>query len=505
MGDTFFLLPGAPPELPRTFQAAWAELHGVTVDRNRLRHVERVALGPHVLYVKFFHRPRWADLARNFFSAPQSRSQAEREVRMAGALFACGLKAVTPVAYGQRRLGPLERASVLITREQPGPTLGESLRTGSGAAKAWSARLLALICALFRHDLFLPDLSLEHILVAEDQDLVLLDLHNAGRKPPYPGPRCAHPGTALGRRAGHLLPACRARPGCAGAGALFQPLPAPRRAGPGRPARSALGKPGAPQTTRAGPAMSSQPRPKPRVYDAQAAQAYARRSPLRNAREGTLLRRALASLPEGLSALDTPCGTGRLRPLLGELGFRYVGCDLSREMLLLAGEGLQADTARLPFREHSFDLVVSFRFLHHFAPETQETFLRELARVTADTLVVSFFHPWSVHALSRRLRCLLRGRPSGRHVSSPTRLCSLLALEGFGPGRFFAETRFPPRTLDRDLFAPHPEGLNSPPPYKQGCPRQRSPRTPFALRTPGAMLRPASARWPAPAGSSVAR
>jgi ubiquinone/menaquinone biosynthesis C-methylase UbiE len=66
--------------------------------------------------------------------------------------------------------------------------------------------------------------------------------------------------------------------------------------------------------------------------------------------------------------LDVGCGTGQLAARLRrELGARVVGCDFSRGMLRAAqardrvAGWVQGDACRLPFREASFDAVVSTR------------------------------------------------------------------------------------------------------------------------------------------------
>ena len=70
------------------------------------------------------------------------------------------------------------------------------------------------------------------------------------------------------------------------------------------------------------------------------AERYARRSPRRDALERRLLERVLPSPTEGGTALDVPCGTGRLSSLLLDRGWRVVAADLSPAMRTAAAQTL---------------------------------------------------------------------------------------------------------------------------------------------------------------------
>ncbi len=184
-------LPGAPEGLPGDFSSAWDTLRGEVADKNRLRHVERVDRGGTVFFVKFFHRPRFHDLARNLLTHPKAFSQAEREVKVARLLEEAGLRAVPMAAYGEERFGPFERRSLLVTVEVKGPTLGEALRKEPGRAASLASDLEDLLEKLLRGGIYLPDLSLEHILLPPGEGLVLLDLHNARKVRRWTRPRLA--------------------------------------------------------------------------------------------------------------------------------------------------------------------------------------------------------------------------------------------------------------------------------------------------------------------------
>lgn len=100
----------------------------------------------------------------------------------------------------------------------------------------------------------------------------------------------------------------------------------------------------------------------------------------------------LVHVGRGTRALDVGAGTGRLAVPLAEAGATVVALDLTPEMLALTrskaeARGLRnlhlgrANARKLPFREHSFDVAVSGRFLHLFDFDDQLLLLREMHRV----------------------------------------------------------------------------------------------------------------------------
>jgi len=118
------------------------------------------------------------------------------------------------------------------------------------------------------------------------------------------------------------------------------------------------------------------------------------------------------------SVLDVPGGTGRLRAAL--VGFeRYVAADRSETMLAeAAGARVVADVAALPFPARSFDVVVCCRLLHHLMPKERRAALAELARVSRDLVVASFWDARSYHALRRRAGLRRAARPDTRLAAS---------------------------------------------------------------------------------------
>lgn len=94
------------------------------------------------------------------------------------------------------------------------------------------------------------------------------------------------------------------------------------------------------------------------------------------------LREALSRLPAGATVLEVGCGPGTEA---GELsaGRRYVGVDLSRELLVIAREQaprasfVLGDLTSMEFRPASLDAVVAFYvFMHVPQEELRPTFER---------------------------------------------------------------------------------------------------------------------------------
>lgn len=116
--------------------------------------------------------------------------------------------------------------------------------------------------------------------------------------------------------------------------------------------------------------------------------------------EHKVVEKALAALPEGLSVLDVPFGTGRFVPIYRKRRMKITGLDISHEMFNAARKELgpaldQCDlrvgnATSLPFEDRSMDLIVCFRFLQNIIPLADvRTCLSEFARV-ADCALLEF-------------------------------------------------------------------------------------------------------------------
>jgi len=198
---------------------------------------------------------------------------------------------------------------------------------------------------------------------------------------------------------------------------------------------------------------------------------YADRSPRRAAEEWALLEGFLDGLPTPASALDVPCGVGRIG---ASLAARHIPTTLAHlsPALRAAARARHGETTGIlgvhaldleavdVDPELSADLVVCFRFFHHLPDASVRTRVLEgLRRLTRRDLLLSFHHPVSAHRGTRLVRRLLvGGAPSDRHVISVGRLRAEAAAAGLRLVRAGALAAF-----RRELWVAHlqpagPEG-----------------------------------------------
>lgn len=126
------------------------------------------------------------------------------------------------------------------------------------------------------------------------------------------------------------------------------------------------------------------------------------------------------------TALDLPCGTGRIFPVLLSRNIQVTGADLSSEMMKVARDKtgdvpvqkgfIRCDAESLPFQTDRFDAVFSIRFLFHLPAGVRQRALSEMARVSRKWVIVDYRHR---HTLKYRLKHLqgrlgLPSKPSSR-------------------------------------------------------------------------------------------
>ena len=167
------------------------------------------------------------------------------------------------------------------------------------------------------------------------------------------------------------------------------------------------------------PQASSYTRTRNRFNKSTAAAKYAVRhhgNP-RDRREQRCIVAALQGVPHGSRVLDLPCGVGRLASILVANGFLVTGADSSSHMIELAQQGWRTHCRNSPglagkaqfevqdimgtsFEDQQFDAVISNRLFHHFIePAVRQAALKELRRISAGPVIVSFFNSFSLESI----------------------------------------------------------------------------------------------------------
>jgi len=102
-------------------------------------------------------------------------------------------------------------------------------------------------------------------------------------------------------------------------------------------------------------------------------------------------------------ALDIPCGTGRLSNLILKSGYKWVGSDISFEMMMESRKrmkgfedsfyNIRLDAEMMPFKNDSIDCLFSIRFIYHIPGEIRYKMLKEMNRVTKKWLIIDYNYP----------------------------------------------------------------------------------------------------------------
>jgi ubiquinone/menaquinone biosynthesis C-methylase UbiE len=141
----------------------------------------------------------------------------------------------------------------------------------------------------------------------------------------------------------------------------------------------------------------------------------ARRGRRRNARDLEAIGRALDEAARRghpvRTALDLPCGTGRLVPFFRDRAIRGFGADISLAMMSHARRKhgsalpvLRCEASAIPLPDASVDAVLAIRFFFHLDHPTRLEVLREMHRVSRRWLVLDFRHRYNLRWLSWRVR-----------------------------------------------------------------------------------------------------
>jgi len=159
-----------------------------------------------------------------------------------------------------------------------------------------------------------------------------------------------------------------------------------------------------------------------------------------NNREKSIIRECFSSLPRDTVVLDLPCGTGRLAETLLESGLRVHGADISDEMLAVARKRLAShgdrfttevtDAFKRTGGEPLFEATLCARVLMHFPLETQIEFLRGVASMTRNFVVINHSLDSPYQRFRRRIKKLLHHQRPAHHPITNNEIKRLLSEAG---------------------------------------------------------------------------
>jgi ubiquinone/menaquinone biosynthesis C-methylase UbiE len=186
-------------------------------------------------------------------------------------------------------------------------------------------------------------------------------------------------------------------------------------------------------------------------YDTSTALTYKNRPPGQHAAEMALIDRVFQMVPKNHRVLDLPCGGGRVSLHLAKQGYRMSCADYSEAMLeitrgCLRENGLDCPVERqdieaLTYSRCQFDTVICFRVFHHFPnPQIRQKAVAELCRVAGKLVALSYFSPFSVTSLKRRLRVGFGGRPSEKYATPRAEVETYFRNQGFRLVKDFARS-----------------------------------------------------------------
>ena len=128
--------------------------------------------------------------------------------------------------------------------------------------------------------------------------------------------------------------------------------------------------------------------------------------------------KALELIGEIETAMDIPCGTGRITELLVDRAQNVIGADISEEMMGMAKRKLRnnphvsffkIDAENMELDDSSIDCITCVRLMGHIPPENRIKMLREMARVSKKWVVPTFYKSGLLTKLKRTVKIALTG------------------------------------------------------------------------------------------------
>ncbi len=127
----------------------------------------------------------------------------------------------------------------------------------------------------------------------------------------------------------------------------------------------------------------------------------------------------LQNFNQAESLLEVGCGTSHFTRYFESLGLKCTGYDLSPKMLDIArklwqGDLTRGDSARLPFRDSSFDLIAFITCLE-FMPRPLEV-LKEASRVARQGIIIGLMNRYGISTIRRTVQVWFGKNPFYKHA-----------------------------------------------------------------------------------------
>jgi len=140
-------------------------------------------------------------------------------------------------------------------------------------------------------------------------------------------------------------------------------------------------------------------------------------------REIKIIEKFIEKIEKKLNLImDIPCGSAKLKNLLSNKSFKFIGGDISKEMLDLAQTRyknsknlinlLRLDGMKIPLLDNSVDLIISLRLLHRVPDIIKVKLLQEYIRVSRKYVIISFGQTSRWQKLRLKMRNQLSNRES---------------------------------------------------------------------------------------------
>lgn len=156
--------------------------------------------------------------------------------------------------------------------------------------------------------------------------------------------------------------------------------------------------------------------------------------------EKRIIKACFSGLPHNTVILDLPCGTGRLAEVLLKSGWCVHGADISDEMLEVASKRLACFGERFTTEvtdaltrigcEPQFDASLCARVLMHFPLEMQIDFMRGVASMTREMVVINHSLNSPYQRFRRRIKKLLHHQQPVRYPVTNSEIKRLLSESG---------------------------------------------------------------------------